>query len=152
MPPVPSKVRVVTLYAGGPARGMLGTTPVLTWPMANPLSSEWYWIDATAWCADIDDTIGTFTASLAPGQDGNLQIQGTMIAVGAIMAGVRLTAGSPGALYAVTAILSGAEGNDVLAVEVWLPVQPPLFPIIIPGFPWSADFSNPNNSAAYYYL
>jgi hypothetical protein len=59
--------------------------------------------------------------------------------------------GTPGVTYAISIVLTGSRGADVLGLTIALQCVGP-FPVPPAAFPWLSDFSNPDNTAAYYYL
>jgi hypothetical protein len=150
--PVPSELRVVRLFATRGQSMARGITPVspLTWPRKHPLSIDWWWVDATAWCQDIGDTIGSFTAEIAQG-DGLMTVLETIQSEDNKQVGIRLLGGTSGVPYAVLVTLTGATGQDVLAIEIAIRCfsQAP-----IPALPFGfiANFSEPTCIANYHYM
>lgn len=117
--PVPSTVRVVKLYPGGagPGRGLLGPNAVLAWPQQNPLSAEWYWIDATNWCSDISDTIGQVGQQFVAG-DGAIVVRSTAISADGLQAGFLLTGSTPGITYVLRTRLTGRATGVQKATDI----------------------------------
>jgi hypothetical protein len=152
--PTPSLIRVVRIYAGnaGPNAGLLGPNAILAWPPKHPLDVDWWWIDATVYCADIDDVLGSFTPTDAffTGGDGGMTILAVALAPSGLMAGVRVLGGTPGVTYIITVILNGSLGANVKSLDISLLCSGDL-PLGALS-PWLADFSNANNSGSYYYL
>jgi hypothetical protein len=152
--PTPSQVRVVRLYSGAQMLSTRGVTPTvpLQWPSKHPLDSDWWWIDATGWCQDIGDIISSFTTAdvaITCG-DGALSALATAISSDGYQVGIRFIGGTSGQRYGITVSLTGSLGIDSDSFDVAFPCRGNL-PAGL-STPWFADFSNPDNSAAYYYL
>jgi len=152
--PTPSKVRVVR-YSGAFTAFSRGITPVnpYRWVPKHPLDIEWWWIDATAFCSDIGDVLGSFASPASvffTGGDGAMSILATAKSPNNLEAGVRFIGGTPGVDYTVTVIMNGSLGADTKAIDIILPCLGDL--PLDTSTPWIADFSNSNNSGAYYYL
>ena len=151
--PVPSQVRVVRVYTVDQqlsARG--GNVATLLWSTKHPLDIEWWWVDATGWCQDIGDVIGSFTTDNAvfTGGDGLMSILATAKSVDNLQAGIRFLGGTPGSTYTITVTLNGSRGADIKVFDISIQCNGDL-PLGL-STPWLADFSSPNNSSAYYYL
>jgi hypothetical protein len=152
--PAPSRLRSVTLYPGGARSnmGLLGPDAMPIWPAKPPADIDWWWIDATSWCLDMGDTLGPclMPSDLSVAGDGNLVILRAATSVDGFWLGMRLIGGTSGLTYLVTALLRGARGTAVKAVDLQLPClgETPTQA----SSPWLADFSQPESAASYYYL
>jgi hypothetical protein len=152
--PIPSAVRTVRIYSGAQMLATRGISPVAPyrWTPKHPLDVDWWWVDATGWCADIGDVLGAFTTGdvAFSGGDGGMSIIATTKSTDNLQAGIRFIGGTSGVAYSVTVTLRGSLGADTEAIDIAFPCSG-LLPQGL-GTPWFADFSNPDNSAAYYYL
>jgi hypothetical protein len=153
--PNPSQYRVVRIY--GPQLSLAPTgsaaTEGLRWQFPkHPLDDDWWWIDATGWLSDIADVLGTVNLSniAFSGGDGSLSVLAVIKSADNLQLGVRLLGGTSTVSYVLTVTLNGSLGFDIKAVDIDLLCFGDL--PLGSSTPWIADFSDPNNSAAYYYL
>jgi len=152
--PIPSAVRVVRIYSGAQMLATRGISAVVPfrWPAKHPLDVDWWWVDATGWCTDIGDVLGSLTTTNVAfsGGDGTMSILAVTKSADNLQAGIHFIGGTSGVAYSVTVTLSGLLGADSITFDIAFPCAG-LLPQGV-GVPWFADFSNPDNSAAYYYL
>jgi hypothetical protein len=122
----------------------------LSWSPRHPLDANWYFIDATKWCADIDDTIALFIANdvSVSGPDQTLSVIATGVVTGGLIVGMRFSGGTSGSTYTITALLNGATGAQSEAFDISLPVLGTM-PAQV-GKPWSGQFNSKRNAGAYY--
>jgi hypothetical protein len=133
--PVPSTVRTIRLYAGGagPNAGLVspdGPNLMPRWPAKHPLDNDFYWVNATGLCHDLQDTIAQAGVSIVLG-DSSLQVPMVAISTDGLQAGFMLEQGTPGLIYIVRAHLTFTQGTSYaedirLQVRAHGPIPPPI--------------------------
>jgi hypothetical protein len=123
--PSPSAIRVVNVGGAPSAFGarFSGPSPCLQWPSKHPLDNDWWWVDATAWCSDIGDVLGTLNMSNVAfsGGDSAMSILAVANSADNLQVGIRFSAGTSGVFYSVTVTLAGLLGLDTKAVDIAFP-------------------------------
>jgi hypothetical protein len=121
--PTPSQVRVVQVYSTAPTLELSGITAInlLSWPVKHPLDADWYWVNATGLCQDLNDTIAQVGVAVVTGDDC-LMIPMVAISDDDLQAGFMITQGTPGVTYTVRAHLTFTQGT-MFAVDILLPVN-----------------------------
>jgi hypothetical protein len=130
----------------------LGGVPpisIAAWPTKNPNSFEWdCWINIAADLKDSAASIESVSVEVVytdGGLDYDEATQAGLSIVGALFSG-----GTPGFIYGVEFAVTFLDGR-VFSYYISLPIQN--VPLInLAGVGWAAQFNDPANSGAYYYM
>lgn len=130
---VPSALRGIEIYPGGrrPGQGLVGPNAIPRWTPKHPLDANFWWVNASAFCDDLQDVL--LSAGYAViGGDGALSIETWCLSADARWAGFWLSGGTPGLEYQVRLHLSFAASRAAWGGDVRLPVSA-LAPVPIPN-------------------
>jgi hypothetical protein len=121
-PPPFTLTRSLVIPVGMIGGESLKIVPGLSFKPKFTLTTDWWWLDGRAWCAELGDTFGQASLPTIGGPDSALICQNVFIAANGVQVAFQMTGGTPGTVYTFTPLLTTNINGNVFSDEIMFPI------------------------------